>query len=196
MADAASPQPIVAVAATSTSALDELDLDGVLLVLDRVRDPGNLGAVLRVAEAAGLRAVVLSGDSTDPFGPKALRASTGSAFRLPIVEVPALGALVGELQERSLRVFATSSHSGSDFAHVDWPDRCAIVLGNESAGLGDEDRRACDETLRIPIAAAVESLNLSVAAGILAMASVRRLQAPGPFPGGSTMQPMPGTETR
>ena len=90
MADAVTPQPLAAIISMRLLDLDALEVAPLILVADRVSDPGNLGALVRVAEASGAAGLVLTGSCADPFGPKALRASAGSALRLPIVEVPDL----------------------------------------------------------------------------------------------------------
>ena len=179
VADAVAPQGCVTIAPDCRPTLGDLSLTGGLLVLDEVRDPGNLGAVVRVAEAAGFEAIVLTGAAVDPYGPKALRGSTGSTFRLPVVEVGPILPLLETLTERGVVTMATSSHEGDDFAVIEWPERVAIVLGNEAAGLDQAVVTACARRITIPIAESVESLNLAVSAGILAFAVSRRLTARG-----------------
>lgn len=193
ISDAATPQGLVASAQRSERSLAELRLDGAVIVLDEVSDPGNLGAVVRVAEAAGLEAVLLAGSSADPFGPKALRASTGSTFRLPVVEAGPVGSLIAELARRGIPSLAASSHGGEDFAALEIPERCAIVLGSEAAGLSDETIAACASAIRIPMAEPVESLNLAVSAGLLAFAASRGLKATRAVRQGSTMTRMDET---
>lgn len=177
VADAATPHGCAAVALDRRTSIGELALRGQLLVLDEVRDPGNLGAVVRVAEAAGCEAVLLAGSSADPFGPKALRGSTGSTFRVPVVEAGPVLALLDMLGENGVVTMATSSHEGEDFGAIDWPSAVAIVLGNEAAGLDAATVAACERRVTIPICAPVESLNLAVTAGILAFSAARGLTA-------------------
>jgi len=175
VADAVTPHGCAAIARERRTSLEELSLDGLLVVLDEVRDPGNLGAVVRVAEAAGCRGVVLTGSPADPFGPKALRGSTGSTFRIPIVEAGPIGPLLDHLAARGVATVATSSHGGEDFARFAWPDAVAIVLGNEAAGLDARALDVCGRRVMIPLVEAVESLNLAVTAGILVFAASRHL---------------------
>ena len=175
VADAVTPQGCAAIARQDRTTLADLALVGTVLVLDEVRDPGNLGAVVRVAEAAGCEAVVLTGSPVDPYGPKALRGSTGSTFRLPVVEAGAAVPLLDALAAKGVVTMATSSHGGQDFARIDWPAATAIVLGNEASGLDAATVEACARRVTIPIAAPVESLNLAVTAGILAFSAARHL---------------------
>jgi len=191
LADAVNPQPLVACLKGRPGSLDELSDDAsFVLVAHRIADPGNLGALMRIAEASGADAVVVTGSSADPYGPKALRGSAGSALRLPVLEhSDGLDALV-VLRARGLVVVGTSPHEGQDFAHLSWPEKVALVLGNEAHGLDVELLRAGDVAVRIPMADTVESLNLSVAAGILAMSFRRGLRAPGEPPDTSTIDAM------
>ena len=180
VADAVTPQGCAAIAPATPMGLSDISFEGLVLILDDVRDPGNLGAVARVAEAAGCSALVLTGSPVDPFGPKALRGSTGSMFRLPVVEAGPIAPLLEVLVGRGVVTVATSSHEGEDFAAFDWPGSVAIVLGNEATGLDATSMERCTHRITIPIAATVESLNLSVTAGVLAFAAVRRLTAQRP----------------
>jgi TrmH family RNA methyltransferase len=195
VADASTPQPVAAVAAGCPEGLGSLPpAVRFVLVADQVQDPGNLGALVRVAEACGADALLLTGRSADPFGPKALRGSTGSTFRLPVLEELDAAAAITKLQTLGLTVATTTPHGGADFALVDWPDRLALVLGNEAQGLEPSLLASGELAVRIPMARGVESLNLSVAAGILAMSVHRRLRAPEDGRRGSTIGAMPTPE--
>ena len=177
VADAKAPQGCISVARRRTWSLEEVETLGLVLVIDQIQDPGNVGAIIRVAEGCSAGAVLVTAGSADPFGPKSLRAATGSTFKLPVVEMGMIDEVIDSLEKRSVRVFATSSHEGEDFATVDWPESVALVLGNEGAGLDAATLERCDSTITIPTAGQIESLNVSVAAGILAMAAWRKLSA-------------------
>jgi TrmH family RNA methyltransferase len=187
VADAASPQGCIAVARRQFIPLGELDQLSLVLVVDQVQDPGNLGAIIRVAEGCGADAVVVTGAGADPFGPKALRASAGSTFRVPIVEATEALELIAALERLELEVCATSSHQGEDFAFFDWGRPLALVFGNEGSGLSEQILARCGSRLRIPLEGCLESLNVSVAAGILAMSARRRLQSTEADQSASTM---------
>ncbi len=195
VADAVSPQPCAAIVEGGPSEFGDFGSSRFLLVLDRIQDPGNLGAVLRVAEACGADGVVLTGSCADPFGPKALRASTGSAFRVRVCESYDLEDSLEEIRRSGLEVVTTSPHHGDDFALIEWPSRVALVLGNEANGLDEGVTEAGDRSVSIPMAAGVESLNLAVAAGILAMGVHRGLKSSKSPGAGSTMHPMSSSET-
>ncbi len=133
---------------------------GLVVVADGIADPGNLGTILRSAEAAGVKAVVLTPGTVDPFNPKVVRASAGSLFHVPVVaaELAAVGAA-------GLRLLGTSSHHGTPHDDVDWTGRVAIILGSEAHGLAAE--APVDEWVRIAHAGRAESLNVAMAATVL-----------------------------
>jgi len=139
--------------------------DGLWLSLEEIRDPGNLGTILRTADAAGAAGVILVGDCCDPYSPEAVRASTGSIFAMPIVKmsVSALGDLARGWPGA---VVGTASHAKADF-RVGVKSPALIVLGNESRGLSDEATKACKTLVRIPMRKGVESLNVATAAALM-----------------------------
>lgn len=176
--DAKTPQGCAFVARRVSMKLDDLVATSFVLVVDAIQDPGNLGAMMRVAEGCGADAVVVTGASADPFGPKALRASTGSAFRVPVFEVGHVTEAIEFLASHGVTTYATSSHGGSDFVAMTWAPAVALVFGNEGAGLDPAAQDACDELVCIPMEGSLESFNISVAGGILAMAVHRGLRSP------------------
>ncbi len=187
VADATTPQPIAAIVAMKETQPEAVLDGGVVVVLDNVRDPGNLGAVARVAEASGCSGLVLSGNVTDPLGPKALRASTGSLLRVGVLEYANFEDARQALADAKISLIGTSSHAGIDFGNQHWPERRGIVLGNEAQGLSDEAIAACSSLVSIPLAPPVESLNVAVAAGILCFAAQRGLRSSDVHAEGSTM---------
>jgi TrmH family RNA methyltransferase len=138
----------------------------LLVVADDVQDPGNMGAIVRVAEAGGASGVIATGASADPFGWKALRGSMGSALRLP-VQVTRGPYSLDDLRRRGCRVVATSPRSGRSLFDVDLKGALAFVIGGEGAGLSSVQLSAADEVVTIPMRAPVESLNAAVTAALL-----------------------------
>ncbi len=139
--------------------------EGLWLALEEIRDPGNLGTILRTADGAGASGVILVGDCCDPYSPEAVRASTGSIFAMPVVKmsVAALGDLARGWPGA---VVGTASGAKADFrTGVKTP--ALIVLGNESRGLSEEATRACKTLVRIPMRKGVESLNVATAAALM-----------------------------
>lgn len=139
----------------------------VVIFLDRTNNPSNLGAVVRTAEAAGACAVIISPGSTDAFSPKVLRASMGSAFRLPVVEGVGLRRAVEWAGVSGMVATAADPRAETAYTGIDWTTPRLLVLGSEAHGLDDQALALVDERIRIPIDNAVESLNLAVSAGVL-----------------------------
>jgi TrmH family RNA methyltransferase len=148
-----------------------------LLVVVDVQDPGNLGALIRAAEAGGVTGALVCGSSAHPYSWKALRGGMGSALRLPVASVPDAETCVGDLRAAGIRTVAAMSRDGRDPDAISWTGPLALVIGSEGAGLSDIVRAACDEEVTIPMASPVESLNVAVAAAILIYAA-RRQRAP------------------
>lgn len=174
------PQPLAAVVARHDRDLDHLLVevaDAGLLVLAGVSDPGNAGTLVRVAEGAGWGGVVLCGDAVDPFNPKCVRSSAGSLFRVPVAVAASTAEVLERLTLAGVTSVATSSHDGDPWDEADLDGRVAVVLGNESHGLSDDDVRACDRQVRIPLVGEAESLNVAVAGSVVAFERERRRRA-------------------
>ena len=149
--------------------LDDIFRSQAALVLAGidVQEPGNVGALLRVTEAAGACGVLLSGQSANPFSWKALRGSMGSGLRLPVVHESSPGDLLEMMRTRAVRTVAAVARGGLSPDRVNWSGSLAILVGGEGPGLGESIVARCDERVTIPMAPAVESLNVTVAAAIL-----------------------------
>jgi len=181
MSPVSTPSGIVALAARPrhevTAMLPPQVAGPLLCVVVDVQDPGNLGAIVRVAEAGGAAGVIVCGTSADPFGWKALRGSMGSAFRVPIVREAqtseTLLRLLQRLKDAGVRVLATApSHGGAGQAHGWFSDKpltgaCAILLGGEGPGLSMELIASSDGVISIPMQPPVESLNVAVSAAVI-----------------------------
>lgn len=167
------PQGVLAVCALLPGvALEEiLQIPAPVLILDRVSDPGNVGTIIRTAEAVGVAGIVLTPECADIHGGKVVRATTGSLFRLPMVTDVPMAEIIGAVQAhgRALAV-ATGDGEESLFDAIDsrmvCPRTC-YVIGSEAHGVGEEARAAADITVRIPMVAAVESLNAAVSAAVI-----------------------------
>jgi TrmH family RNA methyltransferase len=143
-----------------------LDSAGAFVLLDRIRDPGNLGLILRTAEAAGVGGIFISIGSVELHNPKVVRASRGSIFRVPAFRNQDLSPLLGELRNRSIQ--ALSAHvEGAPYHRVKPDERFAIILGNETFGIDPPLAAQADASVTIPMVEGVDSLNVAVAAGIL-----------------------------
>ncbi len=161
------PQGVVAVVRRRALPLEPLlqRPELLLLVVDRVQDPGNLGTMIRTADAAGASAVVLLPGTADPYNPKAVRASMGSLFHLPVVEwsLERLRALL----RRGVRLLATDPAGPVDFREADYRRPLAIAVGHEAEGVSAAVRQDAAAVVRIPILGRAESLNAAVAAALV-----------------------------
>jgi TrmH family RNA methyltransferase len=145
---------------------------GPIVVAAGLQDPGNLGTILRSAEAFGAAGIFLTEGTVSPYNAKVLRGSAGSIFRLPFVQIQS-GKLIALLHNHGARLLATSSHKGTQLPQVSWSLPLAIFIGNEGAGLPRELTHQMQETIVIPQAAQVESLNAGVAASIVLYEAAR-----------------------
>jgi TrmH family RNA methyltransferase len=146
----------------------------LVLVTVRVQNPGNLGGLLRTAEAAGATGALLCDGTADPYSWKALRGAMGSAFRLPIRRERSLEAGLEIARSHGLRLAATTASGGTSYDEVDWREPMALLLGSEASGLPEEAMSRADLRVRIPLEPPVESLNVGVAAGILLFEAARQ----------------------
>lgn len=159
---------VVAVVRTPSTALAELRLAEapLLIVLEAVEKPGNVGAVLRTADGAGSDALLLADPGTDPFNPNAIRASLGTAFTVPIA-VGATAEVRSFLRERGIRIVAARVEAVAAYPDVDLRGAVAIVMGSEATGLSSDWSGDDVAAIRLPMRGVADSLNVSVAAGIL-----------------------------
>jgi TrmH family RNA methyltransferase len=145
--------------------------NALLLVAIDVQDPGNVGALVRTAEAGGMTGVFVSGASANPFSWKAIRGSMGSALRLPVVSGMSAAAAIECLRRGGIRTVAAVPRGGEDPDAVDWHGKVALLVGGEGAGLPDAVTRQCDALVSIPMSARVDSLNVAAAGAILVYAA-------------------------
>ena len=146
----------------------------LILIANRVRDPGNLGNMLRAADAAGTEGMVVCKESVDIYNPKTVRSTAGSIFHLPISIDMGIAETVQDLRESGYTVYAADAHRGSDMWEVEWPDRLALVMGNEAWGIPEEEEALADFRVRVPLLGKAESLNVSAAAAVLLYEVERR----------------------
>ncbi|HUX03863.1 MAG TPA: RNA methyltransferase [Acidimicrobiales bacterium] len=175
VAESMTPQPALAAVRFDAPEVTSLDGSGLVLVLHDVRDPGNAGTIIRSADAAGVEAVIFTGQSVDPYNPKALRASAGSIFHLAVV-VSAYDEALAHLRARGAKVWATSLDATRELRDVDLRGSNVVVIGNEAAGLDPATVAKCDDSFRIAMAGRSESLNAGVAASLIAFYSMWQRQ--------------------
>lgn len=186
--DAVTPQPVVAVAPWCDAEVDAVvhaavgDAAGPrhVVVLHDVRDPGNVGTLLRTAEASGAAGVIVSGQSVDVFSPKCVRSSAGALFHLPVAVAVATNdgvALVEQLQAAGLRVIGAEGSALDPYDECPLDGAVALFLGNEAAGLPPDLLAAMDGAVSIPIAGRAESLNVAAAGAVLCFEAARQRRA-------------------
>jgi TrmH family RNA methyltransferase len=170
MSDTETPQGVIAV--LPWPELPPPDRAGLLLILDGLRDPGNLGAILRSAAAAGVAYVCLAPGTVDPYNPKVVRSAMGAHFRLPVAaDVP-----WREIRElcAGRNVYLADPSGETRYFDVDWTAPCALIVGGEAKGAGQEIRSLARKRISIPLQRGVESLNAATAAAIILFEAVRQ----------------------
>ena len=169
VAETVTPQGVMAVVSMPSYRTEEMLAreDAKLLVVESLRDPGNLGTILRTAEAAGMSGVILSADSVDAFNPKVVRSTMGAILRVPFVYTDDLAATLAELKANGVTLYAAHLQGSVPYTEPAYAGRCAVLIGNEANGLTDGTTCLSDVRVRIPMEGAAESLNAAVAAAIL-----------------------------
>ena len=171
MSDTVTPQGILAVVRQPKYALQDLLGDAahptMLVILEKIQDPGNLGTIFRTAEGAGCTGVLLSRDTVDLFSPKTVRSTMGALFRMPFFTCDDFYGTLLQLQKDGVTLCAAALDAQTDYADCDYTAPCGFLIGNEGNGLSEEAVRLADQKVWIPMGGQLESLNASVAAAVL-----------------------------
>jgi TrmH family RNA methyltransferase len=168
------PQPVLAVAPMPTTTLDDVTDDGLVVVGVELADPGNVGTLLRSAEASGASGIVLSAGSVDAYNPKVVRASAGAIFGISVIEGCAAVEALDALGEQGRRRLAADAHVGTPYHAVDFVSPTAVVLGNEAKGVPGELDRLLDGRVCVPMHGAAESLNVAMAGTVICFEAARQ----------------------
>lgn len=175
IADTETPQGIIAVCKMRSKRLDDFLASGkMLLVLDRVTDPGNIGTMLRTADAAGVGGLLLLQGCADIYAPKTVRASMGSLFHLPVLSGLSEELLVQAARKAGYELLVTCLDGADNLYKADLQGRIAFVMGNEANGVSDALLAAADKRVFIPMQGRAESLNVAMAAGIVMFEALRQ----------------------
>ncbi len=174
VASTESPQPVMAVVRMRDQRVADLAGASLVVVCDRIADPGNLGTIIRSAEAAGADGVVLITGSVDPYNSKVVRASAGALFHIPVVTDVALPEL-REFTDLGLPLVGTSSHTGTPYTSADLATPFALVLGSEAHGV--DEQIPIDSWITIPHGGRAESLNVAMAATVVVFEAARQRRA-------------------
>ncbi len=184
MSDTQTPQGVLAVIAQYEYSMEEV-LEGynqgseegsapLILVLENIQDPGNLGTMLRSGEGAGVSGVILSKGTADIYNPKVIRSTMGSIFRMPFVYVENVSEMVRTLEEKGIRTYAAHLKGQKNYDEFDYTGPTAFIIGNEGKGLTDETANAAGTYVLIPMKGEVESMNAATSSAILTFEASRQ----------------------
>lgn len=170
------PQGVMGTVAKTKYSLEDMagHLNTFLLLLEDIRDPGNLGTMIRTAEGAGISGIILNSSCVDIYNPKVIRSTMGSIFRVPICQSEDFLQDIRKLKEQKIKIYAAHLSGESYDTEGGFRGKCAILIGNEANGLSEEASSMADNRIKIPMAGKVESLNAAVAAAILMYEAARQ----------------------
>lgn len=173
LTDVTNPQGILAVVNRQKQSIEVDYSKNFILVLDGIQDPGNLGTILRTADAAGLTQVVLSKETADCYNPKVVRSTMGGIFRINIIRKDNIAETLKEVKRNGFEVVVTALDAQESMYNVDY-NKKVIVIGNEANGVSSQVQELADKKIKIPMPGKAESLNASVATGIIIYEYVRK----------------------
>lgn len=177
MSDTQTPQGVLALVRQYEYELEDIclkDRPVLLMILENIQDPGNLGTILRAGEGAGITGLIMSRDTVDIYNPKVIRSTMGSAFRVPFLYADDLMETVKKLKEAGIRLYAAHLEGEKDYEAEDYTKASGFLIGNEGNGLTDELAHQADAWIKIPMCGKVESLNAAIAASILMFEAARQ----------------------
>lgn len=175
ISDTESPQGVLAVVKQPEHTLDDLlKGKGPLIIACGLQDPGNMGTIIRTADAGGVSGVIATQNSVDVYNPKAIRATMGSIFRVPVVKVEYLNDVLSDLRKNGYQIAATTAKTKTSYLDADYRKPTAFLIGQEASGLSKELIESADIKIFIPMREGVESLNAAVSASILIYEVVRQ----------------------
>lgn len=171
-----SPQGILAVVKQQKKELKQLHLghQPIIVMIENIQDPGNLGTIIRTAEAVAASAVILSKGCVELHNPKVIRSTMGSIFRLPIIEDIELTEAIMWLKEKQIKIYAAHLGGAKNYFEVDYKQPSCFLIGNEGNGLTEEVAALASEHIKIPMPGLAESLNASIATGVLLYEALRQ----------------------
>lgn len=169
VSDTQTPQGILCVVKQKEYSLEEMlhKEAPLLMILENLQDPGNLGTVFRTAEGAGVDGIIMSSDTVDIYNPKTVRSTMGSLYRMPFIYEKDLSEILVKIKEKGVQVYAAHLKGQHAYYQENYTGGCAFLIGNEGNGLTEDLAEQADTYIRIPMEGQVESLNAAVAAAIL-----------------------------
>ena len=173
MADTQTPQGIMAVVRMKDSSISDKH-NPLLLIIENLQDPGNLGTIVRMAEGAGVTGIIMSSNTVDIYNPKTIRSTMGSLYRVPVIYVDDICEAADVCKSKGVTVYAAHLKGTDNYNKKDYTNPTAFMIGNEGNGLTDKLADKADEYVRIPMQGEVESLNAAIACTILTYEAVRQ----------------------
>ncbi len=170
-------QGIVAVSECKSYAISQLPMNNkslLLLILDAIQDPGNVGTIIRIAESSGAHGIILSKGCVDIYNPKTIRGSMGAIFNIPIIKVEDLKETIKIFKKNDIKIIATDNKAKENYFDHKFIGKIAFLLGNEAHGLKSDLISQADSSVKIPILGKSESLNVATAAGIIIFERIRQ----------------------
>lgn len=168
ISDTETPQGIMAIIRIKEAKLDEIiNQDSSLIILDKIQDPGNIGTIIRTADAAGFDGIIISKGCVDVYNPKVVRSTMGSIFRMPFYYSEKFEDTINVIKNRGIKLIAAHLKGDKNYFEFDLTGGTAIIIGNEANGISDDIAALADSLVLIPMIGRTESLNASVAASLL-----------------------------
>ncbi len=171
--DVTNPQGVLAVIEKKNNSNNINFDEDIIIILDGIQDPGNLGTILRTVDSIGVKQIIVSKDTVDSYNPKVVRSTMGASFRINVIETENLVETIKEIQKNGYEVIATSLETNNSIYDIDFMKK-AIIIGNEANGISKEVQDVSDIKVKIPMLGKTESLNAGVAAGIMMYEYVRK----------------------
>ncbi len=174
ISDTKTPQGILTVFHKPSYSEDDLisrKKGNLLILLEDLQDPGNVGTIIRTAEGAGVNGIVIGKGCADVYQPKVIRSTMGSVFRVPFIFSDDLAVTADRLHDNKFRVYGSYLSGSEMYTDVDYTGSCAVIIGNESRGMSKDLAKKCDSLIRIPMEGKLESLNAGVAAAVIMYAA-------------------------
>lgn len=177
MSDTKTPQGILAAVAMPEYTAEDIvgkNKNPLIVVLENIQDPGNLGTIIRTAEGAGADGIIMSYDTVDIFNPKTVRSTMGSLYRVPFVYTADICAAVRDLSAKGINTCAAHLNGAQEYYNIDYSLPTAVLIGNEGNGLTDELTAAAKSRIKIPMRGKLESLNAAVSAAVVLYEAARQ----------------------
>lgn len=176
MSDTRTPQGILAVIKMDEYGIGDIIAhdNGLYVIVENLQDPGNLGTIIRMSEAAGVDGIIMSPNTVDIYNPKTIRSTMGSLYRVPFVYADDFAGTLEQMKSKGVELYAAHLEGSVEYTEPDYTKASAFVIGNEGNGLTDAVTNICSNRIRIPMAGKVESLNAAIAASVLTFEAARQ----------------------